>query len=363
MAGSRRLGRLPTRDELDDERVLIGVTAGVLWAVGALAAAIAQLLPGSPTVHVTLFVIIAAVVFAYGVASVLGVLDWRKVSVRRHAFASATLMPLCGLALWATGGASSYLQPVMIFVLLHVAYFFPPRLGVPLVAELVLVYASPLAYTDDTSANAYPARVLAFAVSAVMLTTVLRLLKARLVAAEDRQRRMALADPLTGLVNRRGFDAALRAATERVGDAERGRRAGDADPGFALIVFDLDGFKHVNDTQGHPAGDHLLRLVAGHCAAAVRPGDTFARIGGDEFAVVAPSSGALGARRLADAIEQAVADAGARATVAWAVHPRDGSTGEELLQVADRRLYKGKATRAAYDGSPWSSESASSRSA
>ncbi len=353
----RRL-HLPTRAELDDERVLIGVTAGVLWLVGAVAAGLAELLPGSPSVHETLFVIFAAAVFLYGVASVVGVFAWEKVSVGRHALASAVLMPLIGVGLWGTGGSSSYLQPLLIFVLLHEAYFFPPRLAVPLVFELVCVFASPLVYEAHPTAGAYPARVLAFAVAAAMLTAVLRVLKGRLVDAEDRQRRMALADSLTGLVNRRGFDAALRAATAERGSLDRGRRTTDEGPGFALILLDLDGFKHVNDTQGHPAGDQLLRLVASHCAAAVRPGDTLARIGGDEFAVVAPDAGQTGARRLAGALRDAVAAAGASVTVAWAVHPDDGETSDQLLQEADRRLYAGKG-RGSYDAVPWSSVSAS----
>jgi diguanylate cyclase (GGDEF)-like protein len=154
---------------------------------------------------------------------------------------------------------------------------------------------------------------------------------------------MALLDPLTGLVNRRGFDQTLHAAVAARGEAEHGRRATDDRPGFALLVFDLNRFKTVNDTHGHPAGDRLLRAVAANCTAIVRPGDTLARIGGDEFAVIAPEAGVRGARRLADELLVAVRRAGIEATVAWAVHPDDGSDGDELLRTADRRLYAGKA--------------------
>ncbi|HVW19288.1 MAG TPA: GGDEF domain-containing protein [Solirubrobacteraceae bacterium] len=338
----------PTRRDLDDERVLIGVTAGVLWAVGAAAAGFAALLPGSPSGHAVLRGTLLAAVFVYGVASVVGVIDWRRVSVGRHALTSATLMPLIGLGLWATGGSASYLQPMLIFVLVHEAFFFAPRYAVPLIVELVCVYASPLLYERHPTAGAYPARVLTFAVSAAILAAVLQMLKGRLVAAESRQRRMAMADPLTGLANRRAFDDALGAAAAAAGRPERGRRVADDDVGFALILLDLDGFKDVNDTHGHPEGDRLLRDVAARCAQVVRPGDTLARIGGDEFAVVAPGAGDDGAARLAGALRDAVAAAGARTTVAWAVRPDDGETGEELLREADRRLYVAKA-RGAYD--------------
>jgi diguanylate cyclase (GGDEF)-like protein len=177
-----------------------------------------------------------------------------------------------------------------------------------------------------------------------VLTAILRLLKTRLVAAEAHQRRMALRDSLTGLVNRRGFDDALRAAVAARGSVESGRRESDDAPGCALIVFDLDGFKQVNDSAGHPAGDRLLRGVAAAGAAIVRPTDTLARIGGDEFALIAPGAGIVGAARLAQELLDAIHEAGAQATVAWAVHPDDGETGEDLLRVADRRLYEGKAS-------------------
>ena len=96
---------------------------------------------------------------------------------------------------------------------------------------------------------------------------------------------MAERDPLTGLYNRRSFDDALARATADGGAA-------------ALVLFDFDGFKAVNDDHGHPTGDAVLRAVAEACARVVRDGDCLARIGGDEFALVAP--GAAGRRRGAD---------------------------------------------------------------
>jgi diguanylate cyclase (GGDEF)-like protein len=229
-----------------------------------------------------------------------------------------------------------------VLPLLHVAFFFRARWAGPLVLELIVVFASPVLYDDHP---AFASQIVAFGAAALVLTLVLRLLKGGLVEARDRQRRMALADPLTGLVNRRGFDAALRAATAGRGEIGVGRRAADDQAGFALVLLDLDDFKDVNDTHGHPAGDQLLRTVAAHAAAAVRPTDTLARIGGDEFAVVAPGAGTDGAQRLALALEDAVAAAGASATVSYAVHPQDGEEGDDLLRVADRRLYAGKADR------------------
>jgi diguanylate cyclase (GGDEF)-like protein len=221
-------------------------------------------------------------------------------------------------------------------------------MSVPLVAELVLIYSVPLVYEAGATAHVFPGRALAFAVTAAVLTATVRVLKHRLLTAERRQREMARTDALTGLANRRGFDQALSRALRR-GDVERGRRTADEQPGSVLLLMDLDDFKRVNDSRGHAAGDDLLRSVSAHCDAVVRPGDTVARIGGDEFAVVAPDAGEAGAVRLAAALARAIDRAGAQATIAWAVHPQDGVGEDALLRAADRRLYDGKTGRA--DGS------------
>jgi diguanylate cyclase (GGDEF)-like protein len=269
------------------------------------------------------------------------------VSVAGHIAAAAVLMPVIGLVLWATGGQQSYLQPLLILPLLHVAYFFPWRVSIPLALELVLVTASPALY-EEKLVDGSPSRLVCFAVIALVVVVVLRVLKTRLLEAEARQREMATVDVLTGLTNRRGFDERLHAAVAASGEADTGRRAADERPGFALVLFDLDRFKEVNDTLGHPAGDRLLRAVAAACGTRIRPGDTFARVGGDEFAIIAPEAGASGAERLARELGYAARAVGAQATVAWALHPEDGTDGDTLLRTVDRRLYaaKGSAVRA-----------------
>jgi diguanylate cyclase (GGDEF)-like protein len=159
---------------------------------------------------------------------------------------------------------------------------------------------------------------------------------------------MARQDPLTGLANRRAFEDQLAAAVPVGARSHAGRRAGDAKPGTALVLFDLDSFKAVNDLHGHPRGDEVLCAVADAVADIVRDDDTLARIGGDEFAICAPGAGRYGARRLADDVSAAVlqADLGdldpIRATVGWAVAPRDGDNSDALMRSADRRLIEAK---------------------
>lgn len=155
--------------------------------------------------------------------------------------------------------------------------------------------------------------------------------------------RNAYRDALTGLPNR----AALRVQlVERLAIAKREDRA------FAVFYIDLDRFKAVNDTLGHPIGDALLRKVAGRFKGALRPGDVVARLGGDEFAVIQSDSSqhdaveAL-ALRLVDLLGRAYAFDGHMinigASIGVAVFPNDGSEPDTLFKNADLALYRAKA--------------------
>jgi diguanylate cyclase (GGDEF)-like protein len=104
-------------------------------------------------------------------------------------------------------------------------------------------------------------------------------------------------DPLTGLKNRRRFEEDLRVAMARA------RREGTTG---AMLMLDLDHFKQVNDTHGHPAGDQLIREIAGVLRQRSRESDVLARLGGDEFAVVLPHCSASEARVVADVIATAI---------------------------------------------------------
>ncbi len=162
------------------------------------------------------------------------------------------------------------------------------------------------------------------------------------VIAQARAEAAALHDPLTGLPNRSAFEAALRAAFDRLG------RYGER---FALFCLDLDSFKGINDRLGHQAGDQLLRQVAGRLAGAVRAGETLARLGGDEFVmIVRGGADANDAERRADEMAKCfdapfVLDRAAvlcRASIGIAQAPSDGADPSALLGCADAALYKAK---------------------
>jgi diguanylate cyclase (GGDEF)-like protein len=155
-------------------------------------------------------------------------------------------------------------------------------------------------------------------------------------------------DTLTGLMNRAGFAHRISGALAH-GETE-GACAG-------LLYLDLDGFKAINDTLGHDAGDDLLRQAAERLRQSVRAHDTVARMGGDEFAIVLAGAGdeevRAAAERVKGAFETAfiVGDAPVRVSVSVgkAIWPADGATVEALVRHADTEMYRHKA-RSTGDG-------------
>jgi diguanylate cyclase (GGDEF)-like protein/PAS domain S-box-containing protein len=161
--------------------------------------------------------------------------------------------------------------------------------------------------------------------------------------AEAEVRYRARHDGLTGLQNRAVFKEAVIQAIART---SRGDRP------FAVLYLDLDHFKDVNDTLGHPAGDDLLRQVAERLRGACRVTDTVARFGGDEFAVIArgvdgPADAAQVATTLIEALAVPFDVAGSQvrtgASVGIAVHQAGDLAAEALLSQADLALYRAKA--------------------
>lgn len=153
---------------------------------------------------------------------------------------------------------------------------------------------------------------------------------------------MATHDELTGLANRNLFRSRLDQALVRA------QRYGES---FALLVLDLDRFKAINDTRGHPAGDTVLKEVARRLSFCVHANHTAARLGGDEFAILqtpAKSEDETGelARRIVKAMSLPIAIAGQNLDVGISIGitraPRDGASYDQLVTAADRALYQAK---------------------
>jgi diguanylate cyclase (GGDEF)-like protein len=156
---------------------------------------------------------------------------------------------------------------------------------------------------------------------------------------QDRRRaalaRVSRADPLTGCLNRRGFE-------ERF-DSELSRAQRTGLP-VGLIMLDLDHFKEINDTRGHAAGDDVLRWAVDVMNDVVRPMDVVGRIGGDEFAVAVPGAGPDDSMTVAKRLQAALTDR-APASIGVACFPTDGADRDELQRAADVGLYAGKRDR------------------
>ena len=153
---------------------------------------------------------------------------------------------------------------------------------------------------------------------------------------------LALHDPLTNLPNRRYL---VERIDQEIALANRTSRE------FALLYIDLDGFKVINDTQGHSAGDELLKQVTGRMRSQLRTSDTFCRLGGDEFIIVVNNLNDRAAvQRISEQMLSVIAEPfdirnevfRLSASIGISRYPQDGVTHEELLKHADEAMYSAK---------------------
>jgi diguanylate cyclase (GGDEF)-like protein len=151
---------------------------------------------------------------------------------------------------------------------------------------------------------------------------------------------MASTDELTRLANRRRFTESLRMEMARMRRSETP---------LSLIMADADHLKAINDAHGHPAGDAAIRHVADAIRRGGRETDMAARLGGEEFALLLPGTDAVGAVKAAERIRKALASSAiptvgtVTVSMGVATAPEDAAAEEELVRVADARLYAAKA--------------------
>lgn len=150
--------------------------------------------------------------------------------------------------------------------------------------------------------------------------------------------RLATTDRLTGILNRQGFDQRI---TEEMARSSRRKTT------FLLLILDLDCFKQLNDTQGHPAGDRALRAIAQNLRVAVRGQDIVARTGGDEFSVILTElAKGNSAERIIERLRthMHLEEYGLGVSIGVSEYPTEAEDFEGLYRLADQRLYQGKNT-------------------
>jgi len=183
---------------------------------------------------------------------------------------------------------------------------------------VVLNHAVP---TQELVTIASPIRLVTYVAMGALIGTF----AARYRVALAELRILAERDWVTGLPNTRAFEQAVD------------RRLASGQP-FALLLGDVDGFRHVND-EGHTDGDEMLRRVGHELVALLGAADEVARVGGDEFAVLGDCRSVDDAGRLAARLERLLEERGAKLTFGWSACPHEGKNALSLYRAADERLY------------------------
>jgi len=333
--------RLRWRNATDDDverpatRENMARTSAFLTIAGSLVCLVAVLVPGDGQLDDEVLVATAA---AAGVLGVLLLVAYDRVP--RWGFHIVALLDtaLFTAAAYGWGSMSSYGPLPYVWVTGFVFYFFSRSAALVHLSIIAAGYA--LALSQESPAenplDGWIATVATLLVTGYLLAAVRDRLAQLIAGLSD----AAHHDPLTDLLNRRGFQEVFDL------ELERARRA---DQPLSLIVGDLDRFKRVNDVHGRAAGDAVLRRVADSIRGAKRGFDRAARIGGEEFAVLAPDSDEHGAYMLAERIRAAVHETFAgqgegQLTISFGIstHPLHGQSADGLLRTADQALYAAK---------------------
>jgi diguanylate cyclase (GGDEF)-like protein len=305
-------------DAMHAERRTPAVLLAVLYAVSGGLCVIAARWPMNANTPVGVLWVLAAVGIGGGLT--IGLLAGRLRSWAIHT-AVALAGVLVAVLAWQSATAVGVvgLGPALIALGLFAAHFFDLRVARLHVALLiVLASAGALAAVPDVPPLAWVMTVVSVAALAEVQGRLARSL-----------RTAAATDPLTGVANRRAWEA------EATRNLARATRTGEP---LSFAILDLDHFKEVNDREGHGAGDALLRALTAGWARRLRQADLLGRYGGDEFVVCLPATGQQGAREILEQLD-------ATHEFAWSVGmatARQGDTLDAVLARADADLYAKK---------------------
>jgi diguanylate cyclase (GGDEF)-like protein len=268
-----------------------------------------------------------------GYAGAAAMLRLRRLALWLFELLVALGTALVVTAVIASGEGDGPYASFYMWITVEAVYFLPRRHAAFHVAAVAASYLFALLVTPSSgdAAVAY-----AMVVGTVVATgAFVDLVRRRIDSLVADLSHAARSDPLTGLLNRRGFLPLLEEQFELA------RRSGRE---LSLLAVDLDHFKELNDRLGHAAGDRALVAVAQALQSTPRRSDVVCRMGGDEFSMLLPDTGLEGAQLAAHRLRRAVHNLGVglAASVGIAVFPRHAAQPEALLTAADRALYDAK---------------------
>jgi diguanylate cyclase (GGDEF)-like protein len=295
-----------------------------------------------------------------------GVLIFGRRLLDRVPYPELILLVLWGLVMWSIAIHVSSEQAstrASTLVMLAVASVGSAALVMPTAAAVVTIGATTGVYgyaqtisVDETGFPTLVAPVLVLMVAVIIYRSRRSAIRSveelherlekdqeQLQQVNEQLRSLSITDPLTGILNRRGFDERLQA------ELTRAARAAEQ---LSVQLLDVDHFKRYNDDFGHPAGDTALTQVAMVLRACCRAGDAVVRYGGEEFALILPATDAAGCERMAERVRRALATTGGlarpitvsigAATVQPAVNVDRSESAAALMAAADSALYRAK---------------------
>lgn len=313
--------------------LIIGVVVGVMLLVVAI-----------PAQGVKLGALLLELAYAaFSLAAAYWLFASDKVTFRHLWVLNAALIPMLALLVWQSGGTSSPFNQAYLLALIPAAGIHPARRALPLLGLISLGILSPLLYEPysyDKLLLLLSHMLPWYALSGAFLILMTYVRLQRIISGENeaQARRLARIDELTGLGNRRAFEEALDLELSRL------ERSGST---LSLLLLDVDRFKEINDTWGHPAGDECLRQVAVALASAARATDACYRWGGDEFAVILRETDHAGAQRLRDRVRKLVAAScqapdGRPIRISCGIAQAVDSDRQALIERADVDLFRDK---------------------
>jgi diguanylate cyclase (GGDEF)-like protein/putative nucleotidyltransferase with HDIG domain len=330
-----RFSAAPSASSISGNRALMARSFAYLFGFGAMLLALTLLLPGATDREV---LPLAGIAVAALLVAAICVLGYERLPLK-----VLKAMPLFGNLLIAAcvwfGGANAGLAYTLFFFWVGLAafYFFDRRYA--LLCSGVACAAAGLLLILRPGPDLGLLKWVMLTGALLVAGTLVGRLRSRTDSLVEQLADAARTDVLTGLANRREFEAGLAR------EVSRSSRSGKP---LALIVLDLDGLKPINDLNGHHAGDLVLQRVASVLRAHSREGDTLARIGGDEFAAIVPDasqSKAFGlAERLRETVRTAFAADPNRVTLCAgiALYGSHGTKPKDLAEAADQALYSAK---------------------